>query len=305
VVILVAKPPPAQQLNLPGRGSAAQLPGARAARVFARRHVTALGGVVVAVFAVLAVGGTFITPYDPISQVLLQRLQPPSAAHWMGTDELGRDILSRLLFGAHLTLGIAFAATALGAGLGILVGVISGYYRGRLGALLMRSVDLLLALPSVLLAVTIAASLGNGIGDLVIAIGVAAMPRFARIALGSTLSTRTSDFVEAAQAIGARDQRILALHVLPNIAAPLTVQFTLEFSNSILGAAALSFLGLGVVPPTPEWGSMLSKARSFLEIAPHVAIFPGMAVLLSVLGVNLLGDGLRDALDPHARTLGR
>jgi peptide/nickel transport system permease protein len=276
----------------------------RFGRVLARRRVALIGAVVIALMALLAVVGPFIAPYDPISQRLLDRLQPPSASHWMGTDHLGRDILSRLLFGARITLGIALAAASVAAFVGIVVGTTAGYYGGRLDGVLMRVVDLLLALPSVLFALTIIAALGSSVPNLVVAIACAGVPTFARLARGSALSIRTADYIESARAVGAGDARIVIQHILPNISAPLIVQFTLLFSNAVLAASALSFLGLGVQPPTPEWGAMLSDARSVMQTAPHVAIFPGCAILLSVLGLNLLGDGLRDALDPRLRSQG-
>jgi len=232
---------------------------------------------------------------------LLDRSQAPSPVHLLGTDHLGRDILSRLLFGARITLGIALAAAVVATVGGVIIGTVSGYYGGRLDGVLMRLVDLLLALPSVLFALTIIAALGSSVPTLIEAIGCAGVPTFARLARGSALNIRTADYVEAAHAAGAGDARILTHHILPNISAPLIVQFTLVFSSAVLAASALSFLGLGVQPPTPEWGAMLSDARSVMQTAPHTAIFPGCAILLSVLGLNLLGDGLRDALDPRLR----
>src|SRR5579859_970746 len=271
-------------------------------RVMARRQVTVLGVAIIATICVLAIVGPMLAPYDPIAPRLVDRLQPPSAAHWLGTDHLGRDIYSRLLFGARITLGVAFTAATLGAAIGVTMGTASGYYGGLLDGVLMRVVDLLLALPSVLFALTIIAALGNSVPNLIVAIGCAAVPTFARLSRGSALSVRTADYIEAARAAGAGDSRIMADHILPNISAPLIVQFTLQFSNAVLAASALSFLGLGIQPPTPEWGAMLSDARAVMQMAPHVAIFPGCAILLSVLGLNLLGDGLRDALDPRLRS---
>jgi len=271
-------------------------------RALARRQVALLGAAIVGTIGVLAIVGPLMAPYDPISQRLLDRLEPPSQAHWMGTDNLGRDIFSRLLFGARITLGVGFAAAAAAAVLGVAVGTAAGYYGGRLDNVLMRLVDLLLALPSVLFALTIIAALGNSVPNLIVAIACAAIPTFARLSRGSALGVRTADYIEAARSVGAGDSRIMARHVLPNISAPLIVQFTLQFSSAVLAASALSFLGLGVQPPTPEWGAMLSDARTVMQMAPHVAIFPGCAILLFVLALNLLGDGLRDALDPHLRS---
>jgi peptide/nickel transport system permease protein len=271
-------------------------------RTLARRQVALIGTFIVGSIALVAVVGPTIAPYDPIAQRLLDRLLPPSMQHVMGTDQLGRDIFSRLLFGARITLGVAFAAAIAAVIVGTAVGTISGYYGGRLDDVLMRLVDLLLAMPSILFALTIIAALGNSLTNLIIAIACAGVPTFARLARGSALSVRTADYIESARAAGAGDTRIIAHHIMPNISAPLIVQFTLLFSNAVLAASALSFLGLGVQPPTSEWGAMLNEARTVMQTAPHVAIFPGCAILLFVLGLNLLGDGLRDALDPRLRS---
>lgn len=269
--------------------------------VILRRQASVLGASITILLAGVAVLGPFLAPYDPSSQVLLDRLQPPSAMHWLGTDHLGRDILSRLLWGAHLTLGVGLASTTLASLLGVSIGIVAGYYTGWIDQVAMRGIDLLLALPGILLALTVIAALGSSTPNLVLAIGIGSIGGFARLSRGSTLSVRSTDYVMAARTVGVADPRILRRHILPNIAAPLIIEFTLRFSGAVLAAAALSFLGLGVRPPTAEWGVMLSEARALLRTAPHVAVIPGLAIFLAVMGLNLLGDGLRDALDPRLR----
>lgn len=265
-----------------------------------RRYVAVVGLVVTVFFIALAIGGPFLAPQNPLAVSLSDRLQPPSSAHLMGTDGLGRDILSRLLDGAHRTLGIGLAAVVLAATLGVPIGLAAGYYGGPVDQISMRVVDIMLALPGILLAITIIAAFGSSAATLVLAIGMGGISPFARLARGMTLGIRAREFVEAARAVGAADGRILALHIAPNIAAPLIVEFSLRFSGTILSAAGLSFLGLGVQPPTPEWGAMLSEARVFLRVAPHMVLFPGFAIFVVVAGLNLLGDGLRDAWDPQS-----
>lgn len=271
------------------------------ARTILRRPTAALGAAIAICFLALALVGPLIAPHDPLEPSLGDRLQGPSSAAWMGTDELGRDIFSRLLYGARFSLGIAFVATLLGAATGVVVGMFAGYFGGSVDQITMRLTDVQLALPSILLALTLVAAFGTSVATLMVAIGVGSMPNFARLARGSTLTVRGMDYVEAARAVGASRSLILRRYIAPNIAAPLIVEFTLRFSTAILVIGGLSFLGLGVQPPAPEWGAMLSVARSFLDVAPYMAFFPGMAIFFAVLGLNLLGDGLRDALDPRMR----
>lgn len=270
-------------------------------RTIRRRPTAAIGAVIAICFFVLALVGPFVAPRDPLDPSLGDRLQGPSSASWMGTDELGRDTFSRLLYGARFSLGIAFVATLFGAVTGVVVGMLAGYAGGSVDQFAMRVTDVQLALPSILLALTLVAALGTSVITLMIAIGIGSMPNFARLARGSTLTVRGMDFVEAARAVGASHSLILRRYIAPNIAAPLIVEFTLRFSTAILVIGGLSFLGLGVQAPAPEWGAMLSVARSFLDVAPYMAVFPGLAIFLAVLGLNLLGDGLRDALDPRMR----
>lgn len=220
----------------------------------------------------------------------------------MGTDELGRDVLTRIVVGARISLFIGLSATVIALVGGTLLGMVGAYFGGRLGELIMRGMDILLAFPGVLLAIIIVATLGVGLTNVVIAIGIHSIPAFARLAHGSTLGVKENEYVLAARAVGTGEYNILRRHILPNIAAPLIVQFSLRVGTVILLAAGLGFLGLGAQPPTPEWGTMLSNARSYMRTNPHVGFFPGMAIFLVVLGLNLLGDGLRDVLDPRLRS---
>lgn len=267
-----------------------------------RSRTAVFGLVITAIFIVLAVIGPFITPYSPTRQSLINQLQPPSAQHWLGTDELGRDILSRLLVGAQLSLSVSLTATLIATVVGTVLGAIAAYYGKWLDHLIMRVMDVLLALPGILLALAIIAALGTGLINVVLAIGIQSIPAFARLAHGSTLSAREQDYVLAARAIGVGDSTIVFRHIMPNISAPIIVQFSLRIATAVLTAAGLSFLGLGAQPPTPEWGAMLTNARTYMVTAPHTILAPGITILLTVLGLNLLGDGVRDVLDPRLKT---
>ncbi len=229
-------------------------------------------------------------------------MQAPSAKYLLGTDEFGRDVFSRIIRGATNSLRIGLLSVALATVLGTLLGTVAGYLGGRTDNIIMRVMDLFFAFPAILLAMAIVAALGPGANNTILAISVVYMPIFARVARGPVLSVKAMEFVTAARCIGAGDERILARHILPNITAPLIVQISLALSWSILTEAGLSFLGLGAQPPEPSWGSMLSEARSLLELAPWMAVYPGVAIMLCVLGFNLLGDGLRDVLDPRLRS---
>ncbi len=262
-----------------------------------------LGLVLVVVFLVAAVAGAVgLTPYPPDQQHPKDRLQPPSREHWMGTDEFGRDVFSRIIRGATNSLRIALIAVALAGVLGALAGTVAGYAGGATDNVIMRMADLLFAFPAILLAMTIVAALGTGASNTILAIAIVYLPIFARVARGPVLALKSADFVTSARAIGASDRRILRWHIFPNITAPLIVQVSLALSWAILTEAGLSFLGLGSQPPEPSWGNMLSEARLLMEMAPWLAIFPGLAIMLCVLGFNLLGDGLRDVLDPRLRS---
>jgi peptide/nickel transport system permease protein len=243
-----------------------------------------------------------IAPQDPIKITLSQRLAPPGTPGYpLGADELGRDILSRLMWGGRVSLLVGFSAVMVAMVSGVVVGLVAGYSGGRLDAVIMRFIDILMAFPALLLAITIVASLGPGLFNAMLAVSIVGIPYYARIIRGSVLSLREQEFVQAARTIGASDVRIVTRHILPNTFAPLIVAATLDVGWMIMTAAGLSFLGLGAQPPTAEWGVMLSGGRQFLRNAPHVSVLPGLAIFLVVLALNFLGDGLRDALDPRLR----
>ncbi|MEW6266198.1 MAG: ABC transporter permease [Thermodesulfobacteriota bacterium] len=266
-----------------------------------RDKLAVLGAVVLIMILILAIIGPYIAPYDPYSQSLRERRTGPSSKHWLGTDDFGRDILSRLLVGAKNTLLIGFLSVAIGLLIGTVLGLVSGYYGGLLDNCLMRIMDLMLAYPYFLLAILIVATLGPGMINSVIAIGVASVPTYSRVVRASVLSIRESLFIQAELALGAGDIRVIISHILPNVFAPIIVIGTLGIANAILGGAALGFLGLGTQPPYPEWGVMLSGGRAYLIDAPHISLFPGMALALLVLSFNLFGDALRDILDPKLK----
>jgi peptide/nickel transport system permease protein len=252
--------------------------------------------------ATISILAKVLAPQDPIQINLAMRLVPPGTAGYpLGADDLGRDILSRLIWGGRISMLVGFGAVLVAMTLGILVGLIAGYFGGWLDSLFMRAIDILMAFPAILLAITIVASLGPGLRNAMLAISIVGIPYYARIVRGSVLSLREQEFVIAARSIGANSPRILMRHVLPNCLGPLIIAATLDVGWMIMAAAGLSFLGLGAQPPTAEWGVMLSQGRQFVRNAPHVSILPGAAIFLVVLALNLFGDGLRDALDPRLR----
>ena len=259
------------------------------------------GGVIVGLFVLLAVLAPLLAPYEPLRGRVVDRLQGPSAAHWLGTDELGRDVLSRVLYGARISLQIQIAAVGLALLVGTALGVTAGYIGRWPDMLIMRLVDIMMAFPGIFLALAIIAALGTGLANVIVASAIFLVPQFARVVRGSVLTLKEMEFVTAARALGERDLTIVARYLLPNSLAPIIVQTTLRMATVLLTASGLSFLGLGVQPPSPEWGAMLSNARSYMITAPHVATVPGLAIMLVVLGFNLLGDGLRDSLDPRLR----
>jgi len=263
-----------------------------------RSPLSMMGLAIVAALIVVAILAPYIAPYNPIEQDLSMRLSPPSRDHIFGMDTLGRDIFSRVVYGCRITLEIAFVITLIGGSAGSLVGVIAGYSGGKVDEILMRVTDMFLAFPRLILALAFAAALGPSLVNMIIAISVVDWPIYARLARGQALSAKREDFVEAARAMGAGNWRIIFLHILPVCLSPIIVQVTLRLGDVILTAAGLGFLGLGAQPPTPEWGAMLNDARADMAIAPHQAIFPSLAIFLTVLAFNLFGDGLRDALDP-------
>ncbi|WP_067727955.1 nickel transporter permease [Oceanobacillus damuensis] len=260
-----------------------------------------IGGFLILFFILVALIGPYITPYAPQTQIMVNKLQPPSFEHWFGTDNFGRDIFSRIIHGTGLTLLVGFFSVLLGATVGVLFGIIAGYYGGRIDSIIMRLMDILLAFPGILLALAIVTVLGGSLVNVIIAVAISSIPVFARIVRGSTLSVKKLEYIDAMKALGASDARIIFKHIFPNITSPIIVQATLNIATAILSASGLSFLGLGAQPPTPEWGAMLSDGRNFLYNAPHVALFPGLAIVAVVLAFNMLGDGLRDAFDPKTK----
>ena len=266
------------------------------------RHPTAVVGlVIVGAMAAVAIAAPVIAPADPTAVDAVRRLLPPGPDALLGTDNLGRDILSRIMWGARLSLGTAALATVLILTIGVGIGLVSGYYGGLVDDLVMRVVDVILAFPALILALAIVGVLGPGIGSVMIGVVSVAWADYARVMRGLVLAARERQYVEAARATGVRDTRILVRHLLPNVFPPIIVLSSLEMGGLILAVSALSFLGLGAQPPTPEWGAMLNDGRAFIAAAPQLMIYPGLAISIVVVGFNLLGDGLRDALDPHTR----
>jgi ABC-type dipeptide/oligopeptide/nickel transport system permease subunit len=267
---------------------------------FRRNRAAVFGLAVLAMFFLIALAAPLLAGYSPEENHLDQALRDPSAAHWLGTDHLGRDILSRLLYGARFSLVIGFAAVGLGLVVGLPLGAISGYYGGWVDMSIQRVIDVLLSFPGFLLALSLVAVLGVGLDKVIIAVGLGVLPAFVRLVRASTLSVRYRGYVEAARGFGQPGLVIIWRHVLPNVLGPVVVQATLGLGSTLLTAAGLGFLGLGVQGPTPEWGSMLGEGRQYILSNPNLATFPGLAIFLTVLGFNLAGDGLRDALDPTA-----
>jgi peptide/nickel transport system permease protein len=266
-----------------------------------RSRSAVVGGGVLVLIVLAALAAPLISPFDPIKTNQRLSLEAPSLAHLMGTDRFGRDIFSRVVWGGQISLPIGLVAVGIGLLFGVSVGLLAGYYGGWVDAVSMRMVDLLLAFPGILLALAIIAILGGSLTNLMIAVGISAIPDYVRITRGTVLSLKQREFVLAARVIGCRGPTIMLRHILPNVMAPLIVLATLGMATAIITGSALSFLGLGIKPPTPEWGNMLAEGREFLQRAWWVAFFPGAAIMLTVLSINLLGDGLRDALDPRMR----
>lgn len=273
----------------------------RALRRFARQPRALAGALLVGLWLLVALVGPALTTQDPFAPNMDQMLVTPSLTHPFGTDDFGRDILTRIIHGTRISLMVGLAATAIATVGGILLGVISGYFGGWVDSVIMRLMDIMLAFPGILLALAIVAILGQGLWNVMIAVGIFAIPTFARVVRGSVLQVRALDYVEAAGALGARHGRVIWRHILPNCMAPVIVVATMRMATAIVTAAGLSFLGLGAQPPTPEWGAMLSAGREYLRTAPHVATFPGLAIMTLVLAFNMMGDGLRDALDPRLK----
>ncbi|WP_026564760.1 ABC transporter permease [Bacillus sp. UNC41MFS5] len=260
-----------------------------------------VGAIIILFYIFIGLFAPLLAPYDPYKIILEDKLLPPSSEHWMGTDDKGRDILSRILFGSRLSMGVGFAAVAFGAFFGIIFGLVAGYYGKWVDSFIMRLMDVMLAFPGILLALAIISALGPGLINVTIAVGAFSVPLFARIVRGSTLEVKRLEYIDAIRSLGANNFIIIFKHILPNILSPIIVQGTLRLATAILSAAGLSFLGLGAQPPSPEWGTMLSNGRDFLFSAPYIAIFPGLAISILVLGFNIFGDGLRDAFDPRMK----
>lgn len=267
----------------------------------ARNRLVLVGAMLVIGVLVAGLLAPMISPYDPI-KITPDALAPPSREHLFGTDDLGRDILSRMLYGARISPIVGLIAVAISAVAGVGMGLVSGYAGGAADNVIMRIVDVLLSFPGIVLAIGIVAILGPGLNHALLAVGIAGIPTFARVVRGSVLVEKEKEYVEAARLLGVRTPRLLLLHILPNVMAPVIVLSSLSVATAILAAAALSFVGLGAQLPTPEWGAMLSQGREYLSSQWWVATFPGVAIALTVLSVNLLGDGLRDVLDPRLRT---
>jgi len=269
-------------------------------RQFTRNRLAVAGTAVLLLLLLVAVIGPFVVA-DPREQDIPARFQSPSRQHWFGTDELGRDIFARTVHGARISLAAALTAVVLALGIGAVVGLVAGYLEGRIGLWLMALIDLLLAIPAILLAITLAARLGPGLQSAMIAAGLVGLPAYARLARGSALSVKRHEYVTAAQVSGLSSASIIRRHVAPNIITPIIIQATIGVGNAILLVSALGYLGVGAQPPTPEWGRMLSDAQKYILTTPYIAIFPGVAIALTVIGFNLAGDGLRDAFDPVAK----
>ena len=268
-------------------------------RKFKRQHVAVGAGLFVVALVVVAIAAPWIVPYDAENFFDYDKLNAqPSWQHWFGVDALGRDIFSRILMGARISLAAGFASVAVGALFGTLLGLAAGYYEGWWDRAIMRACDVLFAFPGILLAIGIVAILGGGMANVIVAVAIFSIPTFARLVRGNTLALKHLTFIEAARSIGASDWTIISRHIFPGTISAVVVYFSLRIGTSIITAASLSFLGMGAQPPTPEWGAMLDAARSEMLTAPHAAIFPALAIFFTVLAFNLLGDGLRDALDP-------
>jgi ABC-type dipeptide/oligopeptide/nickel transport system permease subunit len=268
-------------------------------RSFKRDKIGMLGAAMVIVLILSALFGNYFAPYDPLEMIYQDAFQAPSMKHYLGADRFGRDQLSRLIMGSQVSMIVSFGAVAIATILGIIVGMISGYFGGRTDSIIMRLLDVLFAFPTLLLALAAVAAFGPSLLNLLMIIGVIYSARFARIIRGSVLSVKEKDFIEGVRSVGARDRSIMSKFILPNVLSPIIVQATFSLSHAIMTEAGLSFLGLGTQPPRPSWGLMLNEAREFMEMAPCLAVFPGVAIIFAVLAFNFLGDALRDALDPR------
>lgn len=266
-----------------------------------RNRLAMVGLLVLLLFFLVAIMAPYLTPYDPIKANWEHTLEAPSSEFRLGTDWIGRDLLTRIIFGSRISLAIGFISVSIGLLIGVPVGALSGYYGGRFDLLVQRGVDILIAFPGILLAIVVVTILGVGVENVMIAVGLASVPIYTRLVRGSVLSVKEQGFVAAAKALGIGDVRIIVRHIMPNCLGPIIVQSTFQVATAILWAAGLGFLGLGAQPPTPEWGQMLSDGREYIRTSHHLTTYPGLAIFFMVLGFNLLGDGLRDAIDPRSR----
>jgi len=266
-----------------------------------KNRIAMIGLFIIVLFVLCAVFAPLITKYDPTATNFGKALSKPSVQHWLGNDELGRDLFSRILFGARISLIIGLISVAIGLILGVPIGALTGYFGGKLDLFAQRAIDIMIAFPGILLAIIVVTVLGVGVENVMIATGIASVPVYARLVRGSVLSIKKMGYISAAKALGIGEAAIIFFHVLPNCFGPVIVQSTFQVATSILWAAGLGFLGLGAQPPLPEWGAILAKGRVYMRVAPHLTTYPGLAIFLMVLGFNLLGDGLRDALDPRSR----
>lgn len=297
MTVQTASAPPLPRVSAHEVAAAAR--GARFVRVMLETRLVGAGLIISAIVLLFAVAAPLIAPYDPSEQDYAALTDPPSAAHWLGTDDLGRDVLSRLIYGSRVSLEVGLIAVGMAIGVGVSLGLVSGYAGGALDDVTMRIVDAVQAFPNLVLALAITAALGPSIGNAMLAIGFVATPGIARLTRGQTLSVREREFIAAARVSGATPLSILRRHIWPNVTAPIVVQATLLMGTAIVTEAALSFLGVGVQPPTPSWGAMLRTGSEYLEVAPWIGMASGVAIFVTVLAFNFVGDGLRRALDPR------
>jgi peptide/nickel transport system permease protein len=297
MTVQIVSAPPLPRVSADGVEGSAR--GARFVRVMLETRLVGAGLLISAIVLVCALAAPLIAPYDPSEQDYLALTDPPSGAHWLGTDDLGRDVLSRLIYGSRVSLEVGLIAVAIAMGVGVTLGLISGYAGGAVDDVTMRIVDAVQAFPNLILALAITAALGPSIGNAMLAIGFVAFPGIARLTRGQTLSVREREFIAAARVSGATPLGIMRRHIWPNVTAPIVVQATLMMGTAIVTEAALSFLGVGVQPPTPSWGAMLRTGSQYLEVAPWIGMASGAAIFVTVLAFNFVGDGLRRALDPR------
>ncbi len=269
-----------------------------------RNRMAMLGLAILLLFLVVSIFAPFITAHDPVRLNLINAMQSPSSEHLMGTDWQGRDVFTRILYGGRISLAIGFITVVIGLTVGIPIGTLSGYIGGKFDLFVQRIIDIMLSFPGILLAIVVVTILGVGVEQVMIAVGISTIPIYTRLVRGSVLSVKEEGYIAAARSLGIGDARIIVRHILPNCLGPIIVQSTFQIATSILWAAGLGFLGLGAQPPDPEWGAMLSRGREYMRAAPYLTIFPGLSIFFMVLGFNLLGDGLRDALDPRSRRYG-